>query len=167
MMFSRSGNRAAREANLIFNQAGRNQVSAESLDLFQVENQDIKFGSLAHALRDRRCAFDKCRVFEIENSALFLAIGVWDIKDIKRRRTLSARPDQFPDARCERPEQDIERRSARLIIDYFQEIKKLRGFPGNRRSGYQTNQTNQTPPDAFGAARRRAMRSTGHAIERL
>jgi len=128
MMFSRSGNRAAREANLIFNQAGRNQVSAESLDLFQVENQDIKFGSLAHALRDRRCAFDKCRVFEIENSALFLAIGVWDIKDIKRRRTLSARPDQFPDARCERPEQDIERRSARLIIDYFQEIKNSADF---------------------------------------
>jgi hypothetical protein len=29
----------------------------------------------------------KCRVFEIENPALFLTIGVLDIKDIKRGRT--------------------------------------------------------------------------------
>jgi len=73
-------------------------------------------------------AFDKCSVLEIKKSAPSLAIAVSDIKDIKRRRTLSARPDQFPDARCERPEQDIERRSARLIIDYFQEIKNSADF---------------------------------------
>jgi len=83
----RSGHRTALEANLIFNQAGENQVSAESLDLFEVGNQDIKFGSRARAMRSRQCPFDKCRVFEIETPALFLAIGVLDIKDIKRGRT--------------------------------------------------------------------------------
>jgi hypothetical protein len=32
----------------------------------------------------RRDTFDKCRVFEIKNSALFLAFAFQDIKDIKR-----------------------------------------------------------------------------------
>jgi len=35
-------------------------------------------------------SFDKCRVLEIKTSALFLAIAVSDIKDIKRGRTPSA-----------------------------------------------------------------------------
>ncbi len=78
--------------------------------------------------RNAARAFDKCSVLEIKNSALFLGIADSDIKDIKRRRTLSARPDQSPDARCERPEQDVERRSACLIIDYFQEIKNSADF---------------------------------------
>ena len=73
--------------------------------------------------RNPACAFDKCSVLEIKNSALFLAIAVSDIKDIKRGRTLSATPDQSPAPRCERPGHDIERRIARLIIDYFSAIK--------------------------------------------
>ena len=79
VQFFRSGNRAEREANLIFNQAGENQVSAESLDLFQVGNQEIKFGSGALAMR--RGAFDKFS--EIKNSALLLAFASKEIKQIK------------------------------------------------------------------------------------
>jgi len=49
--------RRAREANLIFNQAGTNQVSAELLDFFQVGNQEIKFPfPLGMASRKRNCA---------------------------------------------------------------------------------------------------------------
>jgi len=50
---------------------------------------------------DRRTAaertFDKRQVFEIKNSALFLAIAVSDIKDIKRRQTLISPPAGDPD----------------------------------------------------------------------
>ena len=60
-------------------------------------------------------AFDKCSVLEIKNSALSQAIAVSDIKDIKRGQMLSATP--------QRAGQDIERRSALLIIDYFPEIE--------------------------------------------
>jgi len=86
MLFLRLGNRAGLEANLILNQDFENQVCAESLDLFQVGNQEIKFGAWALAMPNRRRAFDKCAVLEIKDSALFLAFAFQDIKDIKRRR---------------------------------------------------------------------------------
>ncbi len=86
MLFLRLGNRAGLEANLILNQDFENQVCAESLDLFQVGNQEIKFGAWVLAVPNRRRAFDKCAVLEIKDSALFLAFAFQDIKDIKRRR---------------------------------------------------------------------------------
>jgi len=48
------------------------------------------FDSLQRTIKPRPDAFDKCRVLEIKNSALILAFAFQDIKDIKRRRTLSA-----------------------------------------------------------------------------
>ena len=80
-----------------------------------------RFGELPFVRSENRTAlharlpdasFDKCSVLEIKNSALFLAIAVSDIKDIKRGQTLSA----------------TEPRSACLIIDYFQEIKNSADF---------------------------------------
>jgi len=91
-----------------------------------------RFGELPFVRSENRTAlharlpdasFDKCSVLEIKNSALFLAIAVSDIKDIKRGQTFSAT--------LERPGRDIERRSARLIIDYFWEIKNSAPFLAN------------------------------------
>src|SRR6267378_6116364 len=64
-----------------------------------------------------RDAFDKCRVFEIKNSALFLAFAFQDIKDIKRE---SASRIQTAGPGANEPS------AARLIFDLF-------GF-GNRDS---------------------------------
>jgi len=89
MLFLRLGNRAGLEANLILNQDFENQVCAESLDLFQVGNQEIKFGAWVLAVPNRRRAFDKCAVLEIKNSALVLAFLFQDIKDIKRENSFS------------------------------------------------------------------------------
>jgi len=102
-----------------------------------------RFGELPFVRSENRTAlharlpdasFDKCSVLEIKNSALFLAIAVSDIKDIKRGQTFSAT--------LERPGRDVERRSARLIIDYFGKSKTPR--PSWQTSFRKSNKSNKS-----------------------